>query len=41
LFDEWIKAMLPVEDGFLYVKDGQFYAAVPGADCSSGETWTP
>ena len=41
LFDQWLLEALPVESGFLYVQNGQIVAAVPGGDCTTGETWTP
>lgn len=40
LFDQWLVEKLPVEEGFLYVRDGEITDAVPGGDCS-GEVWTP
>jgi hypothetical protein len=41
LFDQWLVETLPVSEGFLYVKDGQIVAAIPGGDCTTGETWQP
>lgn len=41
LFDQWLLETLPVESGFLYVRNGQIVAAVPGGDCTTGQLWTP
>jgi hypothetical protein len=41
LFDQWLLEVLPVEEGFLYVRNGEITDAVPGTDCSTGEQWTP
>jgi hypothetical protein len=40
LFDQWLLEKLPIAEGFLYVKEGEFMA-VPAGDCSTGEPWTP
>jgi hypothetical protein len=41
LFDQWLVEVLPVGEGFLYVRNGEITDAVPGGDCTTGETWMP
>lgn len=41
LFDLFLLERLPTGEGFLYIRNGDIIAAVPGGDCSTGNTWTP
>jgi hypothetical protein len=41
LFDAWLSENLPTGEGFLYIRNGDIVAAVPGGDCTTGNPWTP